>query len=111
MEHGGLPGLRDEGLLESVLERPRVLWHFQHVTDLAVLAAAVGYGLARRHPFADGNKRIAFVAMAVFLDLNDRQVEVEDSEVVDAMRGVAAGEWTESKLTEWVRRHMRSTGE
>jgi len=105
MEHGGLPGTRDEGALGSALERPRWLWHYEQVTDLATLAAALGYGLARRHPFTDGNKRIAFVAMAIFLDLSGRELVAEEPDVIETMRAVAAGGWSESDLREWVARH------
>lgn len=106
MEHGGRAGLRDDNLLESAIEHPRSLWHYDHVTDLASLAGALGYGLTRRHAFVDGNKRIGFVAMAVFLDLNGHQLIAEEPDVIDTMRAVAAGDWSEAELAEWITRHL-----
>ncbi|MDQ3690932.1 MAG: type II toxin-antitoxin system death-on-curing family toxin [Chloroflexota bacterium] len=106
VEHGGLTGLRYDNLLESALERPRMLWHYEHITDLAVLAAALGYGLARRHAFADGNKRIAFIAMGVFLDLNGHQLDPAEPDVIETMRAVAAGDWSEADLAAWIERHL-----
>src|SRR3989337_1694300 len=69
-EHGGLPGIRDENALESAVARPRQRWHYRPSSDLTTLAAAYGWGLVRSHPYQDGNKRIAFLAMAIFLELN-----------------------------------------
>ena len=69
-EHGGRPGLRDEHALESALARPRQKWSYEPASDLAALAAAYAFGIARNHPFIDGNKRAAFLAMMVFLGLN-----------------------------------------
>lgn len=101
-----MAGLRDETLLEAALARPRTLWHYGEVTDLAALAAALGYGLARRHAFADGNKRIGFVAMAVFLDLNGRQLDAKEPDVIATMRAVAAGDLSESALSQWIAQHL-----
>jgi len=70
------------------------------------LAATLGYGLCRRHPFVDGNKRIAFVAMAVFLELNGLVLVVEEPDVVATMRAVAAGGWSEDELAAWVGAHL-----
>jgi death-on-curing protein len=107
--HGGMPGLRDETGLESALARPQQQLAYGEAPDLARLAAAYGFGLARNHPFQDGNKRIAFVAMAVFLGLNGYEVGVPEAEVVAAMLGLAAGEVTEDQLAEWLRPHMISS--
>jgi len=105
--HGGLPGLRDENALESALARPRNLAAYGSDTDLAALAAAYGYGLVTSHPFSDGNKRVGFLAMYVFLDLNGLELEAEEPEVVDLMVAVAAGRMKEETLAEWLRRHLR----
>lgn len=106
-EHGGLPGLRDEGLLESALARPRHQWAYRKGADLASVAAAHGYGLVRNHPFRDGNKRAGFVTLVVFLGLNGWDFEAPETEVVEVMLGVAAGAVTEAKLARWVRSRMR----
>jgi death-on-curing protein len=74
-EHGGQHGLRDEGLLESALTRPRHRWSYEPETDLAALAAEYGVGLAKNYAFLDGNKRTAFVAANVFLILNGFEIE------------------------------------
>ena len=102
-EHGGLPGLRDTGLLESALARPRHRWSFEPETDLPSLAASYGFGLAKNHPFLDGNKRIGFVAMNVFLLLNGFEVEVPEPEVIAIMLQVANGTLDEPALGEWLR--------
>lgn len=105
LTHGGLPGLRDEALLESALARPRQRYAYDSEADPATLAAAYGFGLARNHPYNDGNKRIAFVTMAVFLGLNGLEFTATESEVVTAIVALAAGELDEQALAEWVRLH------
>jgi len=105
-EHGGLPGLRDEGALESALARPRKKWAYDAEADLALLAAAYGFGIARSHPYRDGNKRAAFLAMAIFLGLNGFDIEAPEAEVVAVMVKVAAGQLSERQLAEWVRTHL-----
>lgn len=102
-EHGGLTGLRDEAALESALARPR---GYDEEADLPLLAAAYGFGLATNHPFRDGNKRTAFLAMAIFLGLNGLELEAPEAEVVAMMVGVAAGRLTERQLAGWVRGHL-----
>src|SRR5215210_2973828 len=74
-EHGGLPGVREENTLEAVLAGPQHRWHYEPRSDLAILAAAYGWGLVTSHPYRDGNKRIAFLAMVVFLGLNGADIE------------------------------------
>lgn len=106
-EHGGLAGLRDENALEAALARPRHKWHYHPSTDLPALAAAYGFGLSRGHPFRDGNKRVAFVVMLVFLELNGRTFAAEESDVVRAMVALADGSLTEKRLAEWVRGHSK----
>lgn len=105
--HGGIPGLRDEGALESALARPLQLLAHETESDLPALAAAYGYGLASNHPFNDGNKRVAFVVMAVFLGLNGYDLDAPEAEVVTTMLDLAAGVLTESGLAVWVRDHLR----
>lgn len=104
-EHGGLQGTRDEDALESALARPRQRWTYGERPDIAELAAAYGFGLARNHPYHDGNKRIAFVAMAVFLGLNGYRIDATEQEVVAVMLELAAGTLEEGTLAEWVRNH------
>ena len=107
--HGGLAGLRDEGALESALARPRNRFAYGRKPDLATLAAAYAFGLARDHPFQDGNKRIAFVTAVVFLGLNGYDLEVSDEDVVANIVALAAGRLSEAKLAAWIRRNMRPT--
>ena len=109
-EHGGLPGIRDENALESALARPRHKYAYDSGTDLAALAAAYGFGIARSHPFRDGNKRIAFLTMVVFLELNGHGFEAEESDVVTAMVALAQGTLTEAGLAKWLRAHTKRTG-
>jgi death-on-curing protein len=104
-EHGGLAGLRDENALEAALARPRQKRHYEPTSDLPTLAAAYGYGLSRSHPYQDGNKRTAFLAMVVFLDLNGWSFRAEEDEVVTAMVGLAAGGLSEAALASWLRDH------
>ena len=80
-EHGGLHGIRDYGLLESALARPRHRWSFEPETDLPSLAASYGFGLVNNHPLLDGNKRIGFVAMNIFLLINGQEIEAPEPEV------------------------------
>ncbi len=104
--HGGLNGMRDENLLESALARPQHKWTYKRTPDLASLAAAYGYGLARNHPFRDGNKRIAFLAMVMFLGLNGYDLEATEVDVVTAMIATAGGHLSEADLARWLRKHM-----
>jgi death-on-curing protein len=102
-EHGGRPGLRDEGALEAALARPRHKWSYDKKPDLATLAAAYGFGLATAHPYVDGNKRAAFLAMAIFLGLNGMELDATEPEVVTVMLGLASGQLKERELAEWLR--------
>ncbi|MFC1639524.1 type II toxin-antitoxin system death-on-curing family toxin [Gemmatimonadota bacterium] len=102
-EHGGLPGLRDEGLLESALARPRHKWTYKRRPDLASLAAAYGFGIAKNHPYRDGNKRVAFLTMVVFLGLNGFDLVAEEADVVTTMLNAAAGHCSEAELARWIR--------
>jgi death on curing protein len=104
--HGGMRGIRDEGVLESALARPRQRFAYEPAADLFVLAAAYGFGLARNHPFNDGNKRVAFMTMAVFLGLNGAEFDAPEADVVTVMLAVAAGELAEPELADWLRTHI-----
>jgi death-on-curing protein len=103
-EHGGGTGIRDAALLESALSRPRNLAAYG-TPDAADLAAAYAYGIARNHPFVDGNKRTALVVAETFLLLNGRELEASDAEVVIVFLALAAGELDEAELAEWFREH------
>ena len=104
-EHGGSIGLRDKDLLESALARPRHRLRYQPNVDLFDLGASYGFGLARDHPFVDGNRRVAFQAMYVFLGLNGLRIDADEPDVVHTVLSLAAGELRESELAEWLRRH------
>jgi death on curing protein len=105
-EHGGRPGLRDEGAQEAALARARHKRTYEKKPDLATLAAAYGFGLATTHPYVDGNKRAAFLAMAIFLGLNGLELDATEPEVVVVMLALASGTLKERELAEWLRRHL-----
>lgn len=104
---GGRFGVRDENAVESALARPRQQWAYAEHNDLASLAAAYGYGLTRNHGYVDGNKRVGFVAMAVFLDLNGWALQAPEPNVVRVMVAVAAGALSELELAAWLRSYMQ----
>jgi death-on-curing protein len=108
-EHGGLGGMRDEGLLASALARPEHLASYGSAesVDAAALAASYAFGLARNHPFADGNKRTAFVALEVFLHLNGYTLEASDEACVLTMLDLASGQLDEAALADWIRKHLQ----
>jgi len=103
-EHGGARGVRDRGLFESALSRPRQQAAYGE-PDAAALAAAYGYGLARNHPFVDGNKRTAFVAVELFLALNGFELRAGDADCVMTMLSLAGGTLSEEDFAAWVRQH------
>lgn len=105
-EHGGVPGIRDEGLLCSALARPLNLRAYGDNPDAASLAAAYAFGLARNHPFFDGNKRTAFVVMELFLNLNGWMLDADDAECISTMEALAAGKLAEEALAIWLRSHL-----
>ncbi len=106
--HGGQAGLRDAGLLESALARPRHAWAYRNRgTDLADLAAEYAFGLIKNHAFVDGNKRIGFVAANVFLLLNGREIDAPEPEVVDVVLRVADGRLEKGGLARWIRTNVR----
>ncbi|MCX8255388.1 Death-on-curing protein [Beijerinckiaceae bacterium RH AL1] len=102
---GGPDGIRDRGLLESALARPLNKFAYGD-DDLASLAASYAFGIARNHPFVDGNKRVAFAAFLVFLGLNGVAFRVEPALATASMLALAAGEIDEAGFTQWVRDHL-----
>jgi death-on-curing protein len=110
-EHGGSAGVRDEGLLESALARPQQLRAYgDPAPDLADLAAALAHGLARNHPFVDGNKRTAAVACETFLELNGATLEAEDLELYPLYLALAEGKLSERDFAAWLRTHAHTRG-
>ena len=105
-EHGGAPGLRDEGLLDSALARPLNLAAYGQ-PDLAALAASYGVGLAKNPAFVDGNKLAAFLGMVLFMGLNGHRLTASQADATLVMLGVAAGTVDEAALADWLRRNTR----
>jgi death-on-curing protein len=99
---GGAPGLRDEGMLRSALERPLNKWNYEQA-GLAELAAAYAFGLAKNHAFVDGNKRIAFMTMMAFLRKNGVRFSPDQAQGTTIIISLAAGEVSEESLTRWIR--------
>jgi death-on-curing protein len=99
---GGPPGIRDFGMLESALGRPKNKWSYGE-TDLAALAAAYAFGISRNHPFVDGNKRASFMVMIVFLRKNGVEFAPTEALATEATLSLAAGEIDEDGLTRWIR--------
>jgi death-on-curing protein len=99
---GGPAGIRDQGMLESALSRPRNKWAYG-VEDKAELAAAYAFGVSRNHPFIDGNKRASFACMMLFLRLNGLMFRPAPAEATAAMLALAAGEWNEDAVARWIR--------
>ena len=106
-EHGGGIGVRDNGLLESALARPQNRLAYDARADVPALAAAYAFGLVRNHPFVDGNKRTAFVAAELFLELNGMTLTASDEDCVLTMLSLAAGEIGEDAFEEWLRANTR----
>lgn len=104
-EHGGGSGVRDRGLLESALARPQNVATYG-APDSADLAAAYSFGIARNHPFVDGNKRTAFMAAYAFLGHNGFELDVAEAEAAIVISDLAAGKLTEAELAAWYRRHL-----
>lgn len=103
-EHGGLTGLRDEAALDAALARPRQKQRYEDPT-LPELAAAYAFGIARSHPFADGNKRLALSCADVFLRLNGHRLAATEVDAVATFVELAAGDLDEAALTAWIQRH------
>jgi death on curing protein len=100
--HGGSTGVRDSGLLESALARPKNHWAYaETASSLPVLAAALAFGISSNHPFVDGNKRTALVASFAFLDVNGLEVTATQEDAYLTILGLAAGEISEEQLAAW----------
>lgn len=107
VEHGGADGIRDEGLLQSALARPRNLLAYGETTIFR-LAAAYGFGIARNHPFVDGNKRAALIAIIIFLLRNGHRLVAPEAEAVVVIRDLAAGTLSEDELARWIEINARA---
>jgi len=107
-EHGGLPGLRDEGLLLSTLSRSENAFHYSDPKpDVAELAAAYGFGLAKNHPFNDANKRTALITIRVFLKLNGYDLAAAPEAKYEMIIRVAASDVSEDELAQWIRKNLK----
>jgi death-on-curing protein len=100
--HGGASGLRDEGMLESALDRPKNKWSYENA-GLVELAAAYAFAIARNHPFVDGNKRTSLLALYTFLGVNGIDFDVPEADAAAVILALAAGEVNEEGLTRWIR--------
>ena len=105
--HGGATGLRDEGMLDSALDQPRNKWSDENA-DLPELAAAYAFGIARNHPFVDGNKRTSLLALYTFLGANGIDFIVPEADAAAIILSLAAGEVSEQSLTRWIRDNLES---
>lgn len=106
-EHGGGDGVRDAGLLESALNKPKNLFHYSDPKPtLAAMAASYAYGIALNHPFVDGNKRTAFVVCRLFLKLNGADMVAPQEEKYSTFLALAAGELSEEALAQWIAEHL-----
>jgi death-on-curing protein len=104
---GGAEGLRDEGLLDSALARPRNVFHYDGLRDIAALAASYAFGLARNHPFVDGNKRMAFMVVGLSLKANGWELTAEPVEAIRAVQALASGDIAEAQFAAWLRLHIK----
>ena len=104
-EHGGASGIRDDALLESALARPQNLAAYGE-PDLAALAASYAFGIARNHPFLDGNKRTSYVVTRLFLRLNGRDIKADEASRLQTWLALAAGNLTEEELADWLRTNL-----
>ena len=105
-EHGGGAGVRDAGLLESALGRPINRWLYDEGEDRCVLAAAYAFGVARNHPFVDGNKRTAWVLARLFLALENVPIRFEPEDAIAMVLALSAGELSEAGVADWFRAHL-----
>lgn len=106
-QHGGLAGVRDQGLVQSALARPQNRWAYGAARDVFACAAAYGFGIAKNHGFSDGNKRTAFQAMFTFLGLNGVDLVAPEPAAVTTMLAVAGGGMTEHALADWLRKNAK----
>jgi death-on-curing protein len=107
-KHGGASGIRDEGMLDSALDRPKNRFHYEE-PSLSELAASYAFGLIKNHPFVDGNKRIGIAAAVLFLELNDKQFIATEVDVVLNTLALAAGEMEESAFSDWLKTNSKSS--
>ena len=105
---GGSTGIRDEGLLESALARPQNRFLYAPESDLSELAASYGFGIAKNHPFVDGNKRAAFHSVGLFLSINGYELVADQLDAIQAMMRLAAGELSEEHFAAWIRKNTRA---
>ena len=106
-EHGGSAGIRDKSLLQSALARPQQLYAYGDPSpDLAALAASLAYGIAKNHPFVDGNKRTAAVLCELFIMVNGMSLEASDQEMLSVFLALAGGSLNEEELANWIRSHL-----
>jgi len=105
-EHGGADGVRDEGLLLSAMARPQNLFAYGENVDIPALAASYAFGIAKNHPFLDGNKRTAMVVAITFLRVNGFNIEAPLPEVYTTFLSLAEGSLSEEELAEWIRDHL-----
>ena len=106
-QHGGGAGIRDLGLLQSALARPMNAFHYERVTSLARLAAAYGFGIAKNHPFIDGNKRTAYVVTRVFLNVNGFDIDATKEEKYLTFLTLAEGRLSEEELAVWIESKLK----
>ena len=106
--HGGPSGIRDEGLLVSAMQRPLNRFFYEDESSIAVLAATYAVGIASNHPFVDGNKRASYMAMILFLALNEAPLEADKVDAINTMLSVAAGETDIDTLATWIRANSRA---
>lgn len=107
-EHGGSAGVRDERLLQSALARPQQLYAYgDPLADIADLAASLAFGIAKNHPFVDGNKRSAIVSCETFVELNDATLDAGDADLYQAILFLAESKFTEKEFAAWLRAHLR----
>ena len=107
--HGGQEGIRDRGMLESALGRPRNLWAYSNPRpDEAQLGASYAFGIAKNHPFVDGNKRTAFVACRLFLSRNGYTIHATQEDKYQTFLALAAGELSEEQLAAWLRERIQT---
>ena len=106
---GGSTGIRDEGLLDSALARSQDKFLYAPESDLSELAASYGFGIAKNHPFIDGNKRAAFHSVGLFLSINGYELVADQLDAIQTMLSLAAGELCEEEFAVWIRSHTKST--
>jgi|SRR5579871_1480417 len=109
-QFGGASGLRDEGLLDSALARQRNTYAYKPESTIAELAASCAFGLARNHALVDGNKRVAFLSIGVFLRINGYRLEADQVDAIRTILALAAGELNEQGLGEWIAKNSVTAG-